>query len=68
MKRQDGGRTTWMVGSVKFREGAGEGESSQWPWGNGKITSIGVHDDGGDLEIDPVVFHVVSIVLVEPCD
>ena len=57
-----------MAGSIEFWEGAGEGEPSQWPWGDGKITSVGMHDDGGDLEIDPVIWHVVSIIFVQLCD
>jgi hypothetical protein len=65
MKRPYGGRTAWMGGSIELWESAWEGEPGQWPRGDGKITSIGVHDDGGNLEIDPVVWHTVSIIIVE---
>jgi len=54
-----------MAGSVQFREGASQGEPGQWPRGDRKITSIGVRDDGGDLEADLGVRHIYSIIRIE---
>ena len=56
-----------MACSVQFWEGAREGEPSQWSRGDGKIASIGVHDDGGDLAIDRIVWHIFFVIIVELC-
>jgi hypothetical protein len=54
-----------MACSVQFWEGAREGEPSQWPRGDGKIASVGVHNDGGDLAIDRIVRYIFFIIIVE---
>ena len=56
-----------MACSVQFWEGAREGEPSQWSQGDGKIASIGVYDDGGDLAIDRIVWHIFFVIIVELC-